>query len=148
MTTFNRIDEINERIDEIKERLNEIATKMNDIVKRMNCYSIDFYNEYDICVSDFTYALNEYIIMLCDDRDTEQRKWIHECKQSTQYIDEALRELEPNNLNSYTVIRHAQYLYYSDLLYKDYSKLEELKGLHEERGGLERELKQELEQVA
>ena len=85
--------------------------------------------------------------MLCDDQDSDQRRWITECRQSTQYIDEALCELKPNDLNSYTLIKHAQYLYYSDLLYKDYGRLQDLRDLHIERGELEQEL-QELEQVA
>lgn len=140
---------INNRITEIKERLNEIATKMNDIVERMNRYSVDFYDEYDICVADFSDALNEYIYFLCDEQDTEQRKWIHDCRKSTQYIDIALCELAPHNLNITTVINHAQYLYYSDLLYQDYGKLEELRNLHEERSELDQELAElESEQVA
>lgn len=134
MTTFNRI--------KIKERLNEIATNMNDIIARMNRYSIDFYNEYDICVPDYEDALCEYISMLCDEQDTDQRKWIHDCRLSTQYIDIALHEMAPHNLNISAVIYHAQYLYYSDLIFRDYSKLEQLRALHQKRGELERELDQ------
>lgn len=137
------------RINEIQERLNEIATDMNDLFDNLNELSKEFYNEYDICAPYWSDALNEHIYFLCDDQDSDQRRWIAECRQSTEYIDVALRELKPNDLNSYTLIKHAQYLYYSDLLYKDYNKLEELRNLHIERGELEQELQDlEQEQVA
>lgn len=137
------------RINEIKERLNEISADINTLVDNLNDFSKDFYNEYNICSPYLTDVLNDYICGLCDVQDSKQRKWVYDCIQSTQYIDEALKQMNPNHADSYLLIGKAQYLYFYDLLYKDFSKLQELRNLHIERGELEQELAElEREQVA
>ena len=134
MNVQNRINEIKEQITNLVESLEETGS-----------YGLSFYEE---CRDDF--AKREYLEnMITEWADSQVNlswlslwSWVRECCCATDYIQQAVAEgfIDCKEFDMCKVIQCAQYLFYSDAIYEEFTTLEQLKLLHEELHNLELEL--------
>ena len=130
---MNRINEIKDQIAELVERLEENGS-----------YSLSFYEEYsnDFAINkDLNSMIIEWSWSLVDDFCYKLWSWVREYAIAQDYIQRAVAEglVDTANFDIYETIKTAQYLFYSDEVYADYSTLEQLHALHSELAELERE---------
>lgn len=134
MNTLTRINDIKDQIAELVERLEENGS-----------YALSFYEEYNYDFSINKY-LNSMIVewswSLVDVYNSSLWSWVRDEGAIAQdYIQRAVAEghVDTAKFNIYEAIKSAQYLFYIDEVYADYSTLEKLHSLHRELAELKRE---------
>lgn len=137
MNTLTRINKIKEQIDNLVDSLDECGK--------------EFYYEYSDHFTSHYYSCLEDMIMQWSDAQvdlfyTSILAWVSEVGISVDYIQRAFAEGLVNGAEQdvYQIIQCAQYLYYSEEVYADFAKLEQLKQLHEELHDLELELDEQV----
>ena len=137
MNTLNRINEIKEQITNLVESLEETGS-----------YGLSFYEEYcdDFATCEY---LEDMIIEWADSQVDfswfSLWSWVRECYCATDYIEQAVSEglIDCKEFDIYKAIQCAQYLFYSDAVYEEFTTLEQLKQLHEDLQKLHKKLNDE-----
>ena len=128
-------------------RINEIKEQIDNLVESLDEYGKEFYYEYSQYFTTHYYHCLEDMIAKWSDNQIDLYyssllDWIREYGVSVDYIQRAFAEglVDGAKQDVYQIIQCAQYLFYFDEVYADFTTLEQLKQLHEELHNLELEL--------
>lgn len=132
----------NNRITEVKDQITQLHNEINKIVNSLGYYAENMYEEnlHRLLTDDLHQLIQEEAESLKGIYTSDLLNWLRDTVDSKVYLKRAIDELGADaNSDLDEAIRTAQYIYYYERLYEDYSTLEELHKLHRELAELERE---------
>lgn len=133
------------RINEIKEQI----TNLVESLEETGAYGLSFYEEYSNDFATCEYLedmITEWADNQIDLYYSSLLSWVREYYCAADYIQQAVAEglVDCKEFDIYKAIQCAQYLFYSDAVYEEFTTLEQLKQLHEELHDLELELDEQV----